>query len=78
MGSALRLAMMAARSGSSSGDARRPEKCGTIAPAWWVITRRPGYRSKQPEYTSRTMQADVSYGQPSDHQIPYSERLSDG
>jgi hypothetical protein len=43
-----------------------------------VITRRPGCRSKQPEYTSRAMQTEVSYGQPSDHQIPYLERASDG
>ena len=46
------------------------------APAWWVITRSPGYRSKQPEYTSRARQTDVSYGQPSDHQIPHLERSS--
>ena len=57
---------------------RRPEKCGTIAPAWCAITRRPGYRSRQPEYTRRAMQTDVSYGQPSDHQMPYFERLSAG
>src|SRR2546430_12516310 len=40
-----------------------------------IFTRSPGWASKTPEYTSRAIHADVSYGQPSDHQMPYLDRL---
>ena len=38
----------------------RPEKNGTIPPAWWVITLQARVARRMPEKTSRAMNTEVS------------------